>query len=208
MKTRTIKYLSDQEKNELFEVIKKDNSICAVRNRAIFYLAEYCALRVSEVGEIRISDYNKNLGQIYCKRKKGSRDNTIRILDDEVLESLNFYLEERLNLSFDSNVLFISKRGLPISRKTLDCIMKSYCSSTSIPLDKRHFHVLKHTRAIELGNYGLDLKDIQWWLGHTNIENTQIYAQFTTYQQNYLYEKIQKGKLLYGEREKKNKPII
>lgn len=186
----TIKYLTQSEKEELFQVIKMDSSLHAIRNRAIFYLAEYCALRVSEVGMLEQADYIPEYSHIYCRREKGSISNTIRIIDTEVLSALNDYLFIRDKKYPDSKYLFVSQMGNPISRKTLDHIMKTYCKNTSIPTGKRHFHVLKHTRAVELGNNDLDLKEIQWWLGHKNIENTQIYMQFTTTQQNALYKKL------------------
>lgn len=188
----TLKYLTTTEKSELFEVINQDSSIHAIRNRAIFNIAKYCALRVSEINMIEISDYDPLLSHIYCKREKGSSNNTIRIVDSYVKNSMDLYLEQRKSIFPDSKYLFMSQKGFPISRKTLDYTIKEYCKKTSIPSDKRHFHVLKHTRAIELGNEGLDLKEIQWWLGHKNIDNTQIYMQFTTYQQETLYAKLMK----------------
>ena len=33
-------------------------------------------------------------------------------------------------------------------------------------MEKRHIHVLKHTRAIDLAELDLDLDDVQFWLGH------------------------------------------
>lgn len=64
---------------------------------------------------------------------------------------------------------------------------QKYCRNTSIPADKHHFHVLKHTRAVQLADLGVNVQDIQWWLGHKKIENTLIYMQFTTAQQDRLY---------------------
>ena len=57
---------------------------------------------------------------------------------------------------------------------------------------KWHFHTLKHTRAVDLAEKGLDLKEIQYWLGHKEISNTQIYFQFTSVQYNALYRKLSK----------------
>ena len=187
----TIKFLKENEIEELFTAIKNDRSKHAKRNKAIFYIAKYCALRVSEVGMICISEYDSDLAQIYCKREKGSNNNTIRIININVKNALDDYLQERNNTTVKSPYFFLSQMGNPISRKMLDVLIKKYCRNTSIPKDKHHFHVLKHTRAIELGNSGLDIKDVQWWLGHKNISNTLIYMQFTTKQQESMYMKLQ-----------------
>lgn len=187
----TIKYLTSEEKRAFYEKIEQDTSRHAIRNRAIFYLAEYCALRVSEVGALNIADYDSGNRSIYCKREKKSNNNTIRLLNQRVYNALESWLAERKTIFPESNTLFVSQKGLPLSRSMLDYLIKSYCQNTIVRKDHRHFHVLKHTRAVELGDSGADVSEIQWWLGHVSILNTQIYMQFTTHQQNSLYKKLE-----------------
>ena len=54
--------------------------------------------------------------------------------------------------------------------------MKGYGEEAGIPKDKRHFHVLKHSIATHLLDAGADLRFVQDWLGHANIQNTVIYT--------------------------------
>lgn len=186
----TIKYLSDLEKEALFKVIQNDNSLHSIRNKAIFYLAEYGALRASEVGMIKVSDFNRSARTIYFRRLKGSKNNTLRILEPRVYDSLIEYLNHRSTADIDSDLLFLSQKGTPISRKTLDDIMKKYCLMAGIPKEKAHFHALKHTRAVYLADMGLDTKEIQYRTGHKRIQNTEIYFQFTSRQQDALFQKF------------------
>lgn len=190
----TIKFLYSAEKDALFKVIEQDTSRHRIRNIAIFRIAEYAALRASEVGMIRMQDLNfsleSNRKTIFIKRLKHSKNNTLRILDDKVVKALIDYLEYRQCNDISSDYLFPSQKGNPISRKTLDDLMKTYCLQANIPPQKAHFHVLKHTRAIELAESGLDTKEVQYWTGHKNIANTEIYLQFTTKQQEALYQKL------------------
>lgn len=185
-----IKYLKNNELEQLFYAVDSDHTRHAARNRAIFRLALYCALRVSEVTHMELSDYDPASQQIYCRREKNSNNNTLKIIDRQVLNALNDYLSVRRMLYPESRYLFPSQLGSPISRNRLDVLIKHYCTGTSIPEDKRHFHVLKHTRAVALGDAGVDIKDIQWWLGHKNVNNTMIYMQYTTNQQAALYRKL------------------
>jgi site-specific recombinase XerD len=102
------------------------------------------------------------------------------------------YYWERIQINSSDNHLFLSQLGKPISRKTLDVLMKSYCSCTQIPSEKHHFHVLKHTRAMELIEYNdVKLTDVQWWLGHRNIQNTMIYLDYTSNVMISLFNKIE-----------------
>ena len=51
--------------------------------------------------------------------------------------------------------------------------------SAGIPEEKRHFHVLKHSIATHMLEAGGDLRFVQDWLGHKNIQNTVIYASIS-----------------------------
>lgn len=186
MDNADIKYFTNKELKAFFKAIEKDNSKYRVRNECIFKLAYYCALRVSEVALIQVDDFNNSRNEIYCRRLKGSLNNTIRIVDPDILRSVKRYLR-----TINHDTMFISQKGLPISRKTLDKLMKKYCEIAKIKdKDKWHFHTLKHTRAVDLAEIGLDLKEIQYWLGHKEISNTQIYFQFTSSQYETLYKKL------------------
>lgn len=189
----SIKYLTRGETKQLFATVQRDCSRHALRNRAIFALAKYCALRISEPGMILESDLDISRYQIYCRREKNSNNNMIRICDPEVIKALQDYLQVKKLLYPESIYLFPSQKGNPISRQMLDNLMRSYCAPTSIPGEKHHFHVLKHTRAVELAEMGFDLKDVQWWLGHKSAKNTLIYMTFTTCQQEHLYQKLMLG---------------
>ena len=89
--TSNIRFLTDLEKVELFYQINSDCTKYALRNKAIFYIAKYCALRASEVGLITLNDYNPFTGTIHCHRLKGSKDNTLRIVDPYILTIINQY---------------------------------------------------------------------------------------------------------------------
>ena len=80
----------------------------------------------------------------------------------------------------ESPFLFTSNRGDPISRRTLDWLTKTYGAKAELPLRKRHFHVLKHSIATHLLDAGAELRFVQDWLGHSNIQNTVVYTFLTS----------------------------
>src|ERR671938_1332693 len=79
-----------------------------------------------------------------------------------------------------SPVLFPSNRGDPIARRTLDWLMKKYGAAADLPPAKRHFHCLKHSIATHLLEAGADLRFVQDWLGHSNIQNTVIHTHLVS----------------------------
>lgn len=159
---------------------------------AIFRVAYRCALRASEIALIKLEDYNAVKGELYCKRLKGSSNNTIR-LDGKTKKILDKYIYKN-NISLGSETLFSSQKQNPISRQTLDYLMKKYCALAKIDDKKKyHFHTLKHTSAVHLAESDMDIKELQWWLGHKAVSNTEIYFQFTTKQQEKMYAKLEEN---------------
>jgi len=123
---------------------------------------------------------------------KGSNNNTIR-LDQETIKISNKYVRQN-EISDNQQVLFLSQEKKPISRKTLDVLMKKYCNLAKISdIEKHHFHTLKHTAAVHLAESEIDIKELQYYLGHKSVTNTLIYFQFTTKQQETMYSKLQKN---------------
>lgn len=192
--TSNIKYLSSAEFRDLIVALKTadPSSKFHKRNIAAFLIAEYCGLRASELGLIRISDYDPNDKVLRCRRLKGSVSNVLKIIDPEVLAAMEQHYFEYLKKPDHSQYLFASKSGKPLDRRTLDVLMKFYCSFTSISPDKHHFHTLKHTRAMQMiATPGVNLRDVQWWLGHKYIANTMIYLNYSVEAQAELYKKLE-----------------
>ena len=185
-----IKYLYTDEKERLYAAIEKCSSMHTARNKSMFRLAKYCGLRASEVGLLYTDFFNPSKREIYCRRLKNGKNNTLRIIDTDVYNSLIDYLKIKDSIYGSSQYLFPSNRGTHISRQMLDVLMKRFCAEAKIRKDKAHFHALRHTRAIELAESGLGVREIQYWLGHTDIKNTEIYLQFTTRQHENMYQKL------------------
>jgi type 1 fimbriae regulatory protein FimB len=165
-RTQTIKFLTLDELQRLFSVIKDK------RDRAIFLLAYRHGLRASEVGLLQTGDLDFKKLRVMIHRLKGSLSGEHPLQPDE-LKAIRSHLRNRTH---DSPILFPSRRALPISRYMLDELMKRYGEVAGIPKEKRHFHVLKHSIATHLLEAGAELRFLQDWLGHANIQNTVIYT--------------------------------
>ena len=67
------------------------------------------------------------------------------------------------------------------STATPCCILlKKYSSDAGLPSGKQHFHALKHSIGTHILDAGEDIYFAKDWLGHKNIQNTIIYARFST----------------------------
>lgn len=168
-KAESIKYFTLEEIKKLFSAIKDK------RDKALFLLAYRHGLRASEVALLQLSDIDFKTGRIKIHRLKGSLSGEHPLQPDEQ-RALKAYLKTR---KADGQALFPSNRGTPIARRTLDYLIKQYAGIAQLPADKSHFHALKHSIATHWLSAGGELRKLQDWLGHANIQNTVIYAQLT-----------------------------
>lgn len=195
--------MTQKELAKFFDVIektKKENMFWQ-RDLAMFHIAYYCGLRASEVGKITLADYNAQYGEIRTKRGKGSVWNTIQ-LDKKRKLILDRYLknyvckglkQHRLyNITGEYQPIFKTKFWKPMNTRAFEIIFYKYISQTNIPQDKRHPHILKHSIAVHLADSGADIKDIKRWLGHRNVKNTEVYFQYTSYQQDQFYRRLER----------------
>ena len=165
----TIKFLTVDELKALLAVITNK------RDRALFLIAYRHGLRASEVGLLQLPDLDLKRLRIHVHRLKGSLSGVHPLQPDEA-KALKAHLRSRKR---ESPILFASNRADPISRKTLDWLIKKYGRQANLPPDKQHFHALKHSIATHLLDAGADLRWVQDWLGHSNIQNTVIYTTLT-----------------------------
>lgn len=169
-KVETIQYLTQDEIRRLLSVIT------AKRDKAIFLLAYRHGLRASEVGVLQVSDVDLKKLRIFIHRLKGSLPGEHPLQPDEA-RLLKAWLKAR---DSDSPILFPSREGSPINRRTLHELMKHYGQQANLPEDKRHFHVLKHTIATHLLEATDNVRFVQDWLGHSNIQNTNLYTHLVS----------------------------
>ena len=170
-RTDAIRFLTLDELGRLLAATRG-----SVRDRALFLTAYRHGLRASEVGLLRAGDLDLRALRLTVHRLKGSLSGRHPLQPDEA-KALRAWLREREQPP--SPILFPSNRGDPIARRTLDWLMKKYGEQADLPPSKRHFHCLKHSIATHLLDAGADLRFVQDWLGHSNIQNTVIYASLT-----------------------------
>jgi integrase len=162
------KYLLDPEFDRLQSIIETFKAKDP-RNALLLALALATGARAQELLNIRTEDLNDHDQSVLIRGIKGSNDRELP------LRSELFATLEKLPA--------IEGRIFPISYHRLHQIWLNYR-----PVHKK-FHSLRHTFAIRLYRKTKDLRLVQVALGHRNISNTMIYA-------DYLYSQAELRKLI------------
>lgn len=163
--------------DELIAVLKTARSQ-STRNWCMVLMAFSHGLRASEVCRLRITDIRD--GHVTIKRLKGSRDTLHQLVPhrgepllDEV-KALKLWLTERPTDSGDA--LFPSQKGGCMSATQFYRIFRAIARECSLPEQKQHPHVLKHTTCTELIRHDMNLAKVAAFVGHANIGSTMRYV--------------------------------
>jgi integrase/recombinase XerD len=147
------------------------------RDHALLALAVQTGLRASELTGLRGGDVHLGSGaHISCLGK--GRKQRITPLTASVAAILRVWLSERAPHA--SAPLFSARTGTTLSRDALERRLAIYVATAgrvcpSLREKTVTLHVLRHTAAMRLLHAGVDTSVIALWLGHEQVETTQIY---------------------------------
>jgi integrase len=165
-----IQYLEPEELDRLLASVRRWGG---KRDTAIWTVGYWRGLRASEVGMLQVGDFSPDAGRLYVRRVKGSLSAEYKVGPDEIA-CLRAWLKVR---GEDPGPLFPARGGRPVSRQRLHNLMKRYSDLARLPVDKTHFHCLRHSCAVHLFDRGVDIYGVKDWLGHRNIESTLVYVR-------------------------------
>ncbi|MEB7599667.1 tyrosine-type DNA invertase [Raoultella terrigena] len=147
----------------------------AARNYCLTLLYFIHGLRASEICRLQISDIDLRSKCIYIHRLKKGFSTTHPLLNKEI-QALKNWLEIRSSYpDSDSEWLFLSRKGNPLSRQQFYQIISSSGDHAGLSLEI-HPHMLRHSCGFALANMGIDTRLIQDYLGHRNIRHTVWYT--------------------------------
>ncbi len=146
------------------------------RNKAIIEVLYGCGLRISELTGLKFSDLYLEEGFIKVEGK-GNKQRLVPISHTAIKELRNYTIDRYqmdVKKGFE-DIVFLSKRGTPISRIMVFHFIKQYAEMAGI---KKNIspHTFRHSFATHLLEGGANIRAIQLMLGHEKITTTEIYT--------------------------------
>ena len=147
------------------------------RNKAIIETLYGCGLRVSELINLKITNWYRKDGFIKVVGK-GNKERLVPI--GKVTEGiLKIYVDQirvhqKINKGCEDFV-FLNRRGNQLSRVMIFTIIKDLAEKTGLKKTISP-HTFRHSFATELIKRGANLRAVQEMLGHESINTTQIYT--------------------------------
>jgi integrase/recombinase XerD len=151
-------------------------AVHGLRDRAMIELLYASGLRISELANARLENFNFE-ERIVRVTGKGNKTRLVPV-GRKACEALAVYLSgERPKLikRRSGSEIFLSERGSKLTTARIWQIVKKYAQLAG--LEKNVYpHLLRHSFATHLLGNGADLRVIQEMLGHTDISTTQVYT--------------------------------
>jgi integrase/recombinase XerD len=152
------------------------NSPLGLRDRAILELLYASGLRISELANARLEDFDPE-ERILRVTGKGNKTRLVPV-GSKANEALATYLSiERPKLvrNRSGSEIFLSRRGGKLTTARIWQIVKT--TGRRCGLGRNIYpHLLRHSFATHLLGNGADLRIIQEMLGHADISTTQVYT--------------------------------
>jgi len=176
--TRLVKHFTAEEMQAILnapEPTKRDG----IRDRAMIHLCFAGGLRVSELIGLRIDDLTLQPHASIMVHGKGRKERCLPLWKDTT-STLRAWLAVRGMALVPE--LFLNARSQPMSRSGFEYILRKhthtgarYCPSLSTK--RVSPHVLRHTCALTVLQATNDIRKVSLWLGHSNLQTTEMYTR-------------------------------
>jgi integrase/recombinase XerD len=171
-----VTFLADPELQALLDAPDQSTWI-GRRDHAMILLAAQTGLRASELIGLTSADLRLGTGAHVNTVGKG-RKQRITPLTKQTVTVMQAWARERAGRPDDQ--LFATSTGRPLTRDALERRLAKHAitaaaSCPSLATKTITPHVLRHTAAMRLLHAGVDTTVIALWLGHEQIQTTQIY---------------------------------
>ena len=171
IKKRLPVFVSEKSMYDLFSKVNFSQDFKGRRDKFIIDLFYQTGIRLSELINIQITDFNiknKTL-RIYGKGKK---QRIVPVLDSLITHYHNYMISRN---HIKSEFIFVTSKGDKLYPKVIYRLVNKYLGLIST-ISRRSPHILRHTFATHLLNRGAKLNTIKELLGHKTLSSTQVYT--------------------------------
>lgn len=176
--TRLVRHLTVEEMQTILDAPEPTKRY-GIRDRAMIYLCFAGGLRVSELIGLQLDDLNLQHHANILIRGKGRRERCLPLWKETTFV-LRAWLAVRGKVLAPE--LFLNARDEPMTRSGFEYILRKHTRVAemrcpSLTTKRVSPHVLRHTCALTVLQATKDIRKVALWLGHANIQTTEMYIR-------------------------------
>ena len=177
---RTI--LTQKEIQELYKVTE------TAQEKAILSMAYGCGLRAGELAKCNIEDIRLREKIFIIPEGKNKKRRIVPMSSGTVKDLADYYYNEREELSKGrcynpmENAFMLNLRGGRMQKWTYNYMLKELiirCKNENLHEKESTIHTLRHSIATHLIEQGVKVEQVRMFLGHSQLESTQIYTHIS-----------------------------
>lgn len=158
------------------------------QERAILSLAYGCGLRVGELVKCNVEDIRLREKILIVPQGKGNKRRVVPMSSGVAKDLSNYYYNERDELTKgrdfkpNQNAFMLHSRGGRMQKDTYNKHLKVLIERTgNLELKEKQItvHSLRHSIATHLLEQGIAVEQVRMFLGHSQLETTQIYTHIS-----------------------------
>lgn len=169
-------WLTKDEIKQLCEAIP--DTVLGIRDKAMIAIYYGCGLRLNEGASLKVSDIDEARKVLHVRKGKLYKERFVPIAEKN-FEELKLYLDyarPQMLQEIKTEAFFIrAQNGYPLDRQGLYVRIKQLVKKAKIK-KRVGTHTLRHSIATHLLQSGMKLERIQQFLGHADLDSTQIYT--------------------------------
>lgn len=179
---KTIHYLPEGVLKELLSLPNQSNKY-GIRDTAVLCLLYDSGARVQEVIDLSLSDIRLETLSTVRLLGKGRKVRIVPIMK-QTSQILQKYCNVwNLNpIAKPDEPLFTNHQGNRLTRPGVTYILNKYISQIALLVGQKPItpHIIRHSKAMHLLRANVNLNYIRDFLGHVNVETTEVYARADT----------------------------
>lgn len=160
------------------EEIKNLYEIAELKEKVILNLAYGCGLRVAELVAVNKEDLYLKENLLIVPKGKNSKRRIIPITE-KVKKEIEFFLSTEVENRKDKNAVLLNNKGFRMQEWTYNSTLKKLLNKLQLSeerIKKISIHSLRHSIATHLLENGMELEKVRDFLGHSQLETTEIYT--------------------------------
>jgi len=150
------------------------------KEKVILSLAYGCGLRAGEMTALNIEDIKTREAVLIVQKGKGNKKRIVP-MSKSVAEDLSYYFyQERKTVTNKERAFMLNSKNRRMRGYTFNKILKSIIeriANNTIKEKQVTLHHLRHSIATHLLQQGVSLEQVKIFLGHSQLETTELYTR-------------------------------
>lgn len=190
-----IQYPRNYENDFVREIVTQDEiknlyETADLKEKVMLNLAYGCGLRVAELVAVNKEDLYLKENLLIVPKGKFNKRRIIPITE-KVKKEIEFFLSIENKICFDKTAVTLNNKGNRMQEWTYNSTLKKLLKNIKISeerIKKISIHSLRHSIATHLLENGMELEKVRDFLGHSQLETTEIYTHINKNQLKNLKE--------------------